>query len=61
MDTKALASGIVGFLLGGLVVSTAAALEEDEKPDHGSQMRMSRTIGVEPVPPVGLEPTLKGF
>jgi hypothetical protein len=42
MDTKALASGIVGFLLGGLVVSTAATLS-DEEPDTGSEMRMSDT------------------
>jgi hypothetical protein len=33
MDTKALAFGIVGFLLGGLVVSIAATqLEDDPAP-----------------------------
>jgi hypothetical protein len=30
MDTKALAFGIVGFLLGGLVVSVAATQFEDD-------------------------------
>lgn len=38
MNTSTLAAGIVGFLLGGLVVSVAAELE-DERPDppaHGS-------------------------
>lgn len=34
MDTKALAAGVIGFLLGGLVVSVAAELEG---PDDGSQ------------------------
>jgi hypothetical protein len=32
MNTNTLAAGIVGFLLGGLVVSTAADLEKDDAP-----------------------------
>jgi hypothetical protein len=32
MDTKALAFGIAGFLLGGLVVSVAATQLEDDGP-----------------------------
>jgi hypothetical protein len=37
MDTKALAFGIVGFLLGGLVVSVAATqLEDDDDPGSSS-------------------------
>ncbi len=38
MDTHALAAAIIGFLLGGLVVSVAAELEDDDAPpsDHGS-------------------------
>ncbi|CAA9367220.1 MAG: hypothetical protein AVDCRST_MAG34-3085 [uncultured Nocardioidaceae bacterium] len=43
MDTKALAFGIIGFLLGGLVVSTAATyLEEEDSGSGGSQMTMSQ-------------------
>ena len=36
MDTKALAFGIVGFLLGGLVVSIAATQFEDDDPGTSS-------------------------
>jgi len=36
MSTSTLAAGIVGFLLGGLVVSVAAQLEEEPPPAHGS-------------------------
>lgn len=37
MNTHTLAAGVVGFLLGGLVVSIAAELEDDgaEAPSHG--------------------------
>jgi uncharacterized protein (DUF305 family) len=42
MDTKALAFGIIGFLLGGLVVSTAATYLEDDPDASGSQMTMSQ-------------------
>ena len=36
MDTKMLAAGLAGFLLGGFVVSVAATLEDDEPSgDHG--------------------------
>jgi hypothetical protein len=35
MDTKTLAAGIAGFLLGGFVVSVAATLEDgDDAGDH---------------------------
>ncbi|HEY1119181.1 MAG TPA: hypothetical protein VGE43_15825 [Acidimicrobiales bacterium] len=30
MNTNTLTAGVIGFLLGGLVVSTAASLEDDE-------------------------------
>ena len=39
MNTNTLAAGVIGFLLGGLVVSVAAELEDDdstEPPSHGS-------------------------
>ncbi len=38
MNTKTLAAAIIGFLLGGLTVSIAAALEDDDvtPPSHGS-------------------------
>lgn len=38
MNTKTLAAAVVGFLLGGLVVSVAAELEDDDtkQPSHGS-------------------------
>ena len=40
MDTKALATGVAGFLLGGLVVSVAATQLEDDP--AGSGMTMSQ-------------------
>lgn len=38
MNVNTLAAGVIGFLLGGLVVSTAATLEDDgaTSPSHGS-------------------------
>jgi hypothetical protein len=38
MNTNILAAGLIGFLLGGLVVSTAAQLESNgtEAPSHSS-------------------------
>ncbi|MFC7490519.1 MULTISPECIES: hypothetical protein [unclassified Knoellia] len=44
MNTNTLAAGIIGFLLGGLLVSTAAALEDDSPAptDHGSSQQLSR-------------------
>ncbi len=38
MNVNTLAAGVIGFLLGGLVVSTAASLEDDgeKSPSHGS-------------------------
>lgn len=37
MNTNTLAAGVIGFLLGGLVVSTAASLEDDDRgPAHGT-------------------------
>jgi len=37
MNVNTLAGGVIGFLLGGLVVSTAASLEDDDRaPSHGS-------------------------
>ena len=36
MDTKTLAAGLAGFVLGGFVVSVAATLEDDGgSTDHG--------------------------
>lgn len=37
MNTNTLAAGVVGFLLGGLVVSVAAELEDgtEREPTHG--------------------------
>lgn len=44
MNTNTLAAGVIGFLLGGLLVSTAAALEDDNPApaDHGSSQHLSR-------------------
>jgi hypothetical protein len=38
MNTNTLAAAVIGFLLGGLTVSIAAELENDESPQptHGS-------------------------
>jgi len=38
MNTNTLAAGVIGFLLGGLVVSVAAELEDDgaAPPAHGA-------------------------
>lgn len=39
MNTTTLAAGVIGFLLGGLTVSIAAELEDDNDnppPSHGS-------------------------
>ena len=39
MNVNTLAAGIIGFLLGGLVVSTAASLEDDDSaPSHGQSV-----------------------
>jgi hypothetical protein len=41
MNTTTLAAGVIGFLLGGLTVSIAAELEEEEPttpPSHGIGM-----------------------
>ena len=44
MNTNTLAAAVVGFLLGGLTVSIAAELEDDNgnPPAHGSSMH--RTV-----------------
>lgn len=44
MNTNTLAAGVVGFLLGGLVVSVAAELEDDRPaaPSHGSSQHAGR-------------------
>ena len=38
MNTNTLAAAVIGFLLGGLTVSIAAELEDDDEspPSHGS-------------------------
>ncbi|QYJ03385.1 hypothetical protein KUV85_13745 [Nocardioides panacisoli] len=43
MDTKSLASAIIGFLLGGLTVSVAAQLDDDadQSPQHGSSSQVT--------------------
>lgn len=43
MNTNTLAAAIIGFLLGGLLVSTAASLEDDNPApaDHGSSQHDS--------------------
>jgi hypothetical protein len=41
MNTNTLAAGVIGFLLGGLVVSVAAELEPDDAPPapaHGASV-----------------------
>jgi hypothetical protein len=42
MNTTALASAVAGFLLGGLVASTAASLEDE--PDHSRGAPASSSI-----------------
>lgn len=41
MNTNTLAAGVIGFLLGGLVVSTAAELEDEPPPPpaHGASVQ----------------------
>lgn len=43
MNSNTFAAGVVGFLLGGLTVSIAAELENDDdpKPAHGSSNHQS--------------------
>lgn len=41
MNTTALASAVAGFLLGGLVASTAASLEDE--PDHAGGVPATST------------------
>lgn len=45
MNTNTLAAAVIGFLFGGLTVSIAAELEEDEPtpPSHGSSVHQSVT------------------
>jgi hypothetical protein len=43
MNINTLAAGVIGFLLGGLTVSIAAELEDDEPakpPSHGAPARL---------------------
>lgn len=50
MNTNTLAAGVVGFLLGGLVVSIAAELEDDDvsAPSHSSNSHQSsQSVAVE--------------
>ena len=50
MDTKTLAAGIAGFLLGGFVVSVAATLEgEDTTSDHSIGLRTAQSVTVPPL------------
>ena len=43
MNTKTLAAGVIGFLLGGLTVSIAAEIEDDggKPPSHSSSSHAS--------------------
>jgi hypothetical protein len=43
MNTNTLAAGVIGFLLGGLVVSVAAELEDDTPPApaHGASSQQN--------------------
>ncbi len=43
MNTNTLAAGVIGFLLGGLTVSIAAELEDDDspQPSHGASYHQS--------------------
>lgn len=49
METKALAYGIIGFLLGGLIVSTVAATQEPQCGDDSSASHRSVTQALLPV------------
>lgn len=42
MDTKALLFGIIGFLMGGLVVSSAATLFDEDEAAAADEMTMSQ-------------------
>lgn len=42
MDTKQLLSGLIGFFIGGLLVSTAATLMNQSQTTSDSEMSMSR-------------------
>ena len=44
METKPLLYGIIGFLLGGLVVSVAASQPEPASHDTGSEMTMAQVV-----------------
>jgi hypothetical protein len=51
MDTKTLAAGIAGFLLGGFVVSVAATLDDGD--DSSGHSLEHRTVQSATVPPLG--------
>ena len=42
MNTNTLAAGVIGFLLGGLVVSTAAAMDDDNTSHNPSMHSVER-------------------
>jgi hypothetical protein len=44
MDTKALLYALIGFFLGGLVVSIAATIEREQKMDTMPESTMSRGL-----------------
>ena len=44
MDTKTLAAGVIGFLLGGLVVSIAAELENGDNDAHSYGAGIHQTV-----------------
>jgi hypothetical protein len=46
MNTNTLAAAVAGFLLGGLTVSIAAQLEQDDpEPTHGTNTHQSQSLG----------------
>ncbi|KGN31533.1 hypothetical protein N802_03960 [Knoellia sinensis KCTC 19936] len=46
MNTNTLAAGVIGFLLGGLLVSTAAELQKDDPaPSHGISQQVTEEPG----------------
>jgi hypothetical protein len=51
MDTKTLAAGIVGFLLGGFTVSVAATLDDGAAHDDGATHDSGATHHSTPVEP----------